>query len=136
MKIMFPLMMAIGFRADHTEPMYPVFADAAVLHVTAFAVEGFIQRILRHRGKDLGPAAMLHYQRGVQVLRERLQGEDKVAMLSDSTIGAVVKLADTSHFDGECEAAKQHMEGLRRIVDLRGGLDVFGRSRLPMEILK
>lgn len=37
----------------------------------------------------------------------------------------MVKLASTAHFDGDYEVAKQHMEGLRRMVDLRGGLDGF-----------
>lgn len=136
MKIMYPLLMAIGFRADHKEPMYPVFVDAAVLHVTAFAVDGFIQRILRRQGNVLNPAAMLHYQKGVQTLRQRLLDEDEVVMLADSTITAIVKLADTAHFDGEYEVSRQHMEGLRKIVDLRGGPDVFRGTKLLVEILR
>ena len=131
MSVMFPLMAAIGFQADNKERLYPLTSDAITLHITAFSVEGFINRVLRHQEDAINPVAMLHFQKGLRLLRHRLLGDDEEIKVSDSTMGVVLKLASTAHFDGDYKASRQHMEGLRRMVDLRGGLNVFkGRSFL------
>jgi hypothetical protein len=136
MRVIFPLVVAIGFQADNTEPLYTL--DAAVLHITAFAVEGFIDRILRGQKSKAktNPTAMLHFQKGLRILRERLLGQDDEIKISNSTISVVLKLASTAHFEGEYQAAKQHMEGLRQMVDLRGGLNAFKGSKLLMEMAR
>ena len=136
MRVIFPLMVAIGFHADNNESLYPLGSDAAFLHVTAFAVEEFIDRILRHQKTSTNPAAILHLQKGLRLLREKLLGGDDETKISDSTISVVLKLASTAHFDGDSQASKQHMEGLRKMVGLRGGLDVFKGSKLLTEILR
>ncbi|KAJ9609428.1 hypothetical protein H2200_005755 [Cladophialophora chaetospira] len=135
-RILFPLLTAIGFRTDTTCSLGPIDTDAAVLHITAFAVDGFIERILRQQGNSTSPTAMLHLQKGTRMLRKRLMLGDDPMILSDSTMSAIVKLADTSHFDGDGEAAKQHMRGLRRLVDLRGGMDALGGTRALVEVLR
>jgi len=136
MKVIYPLIVAIGFQADNKESLYRLQSDAAALHITAFAVEGFIDRILRRQENSINPAAMLHFQKGLSILRERLLGNDDEMKVSDSTISVVLKLASTAHFDGNYQASKQHMKGLRQMVDLRGGLDVFNGNSLIMEILR
>ena len=143
-RVMFPLMMAIGSQADSqgTRPVShgPVISqgpiDAAALHIAAFAVYGFIDRILHQQDEFTNPAAMLHFQKGLKLLRERLLRSGDERSLSDSTIGAVAKLASHAHFEGDSMASKQHMEGLRSMVDLRGGLDVFKENRLTVEMLR
>jgi hypothetical protein len=136
MRIIFPLITAIGFQADNNEWLHLIRLDAAALHISAFAVEGFIERILRRQENSISLGAMLHFQKGLQLFRERLLGEDDEAKLSDSTIGVVLKLATAAHFIGDYRASKQHMEGLRKMVDLRGGLDVFKDKHLLVEMLR
>lgn len=136
MRIMFPLMVAIGFQEEHKESCSPVPLDLAALHIAAFAVYGFIDRILRRQEKLVNPAAMLHFQKGVKLLRERLVGPDDDIKLSDSTIGVVLKLASHAHFEGDYQTSKQHMEGLRKMVDLRGGLNVFKGNAHLVEMLR
>jgi hypothetical protein len=136
MKVVYPLMVGIGFQSDKNEGLYPIILDAAALHITAFAVEGFFDRVLRRHKKSTNPAAMLHFQKGLTLLRERLLGEDDEAKISDTTIGVVLKLAGTAHFDGNDHDSKQHIEGLRKMVDLRGGLDGFKGNKLFNEMLR
>jgi hypothetical protein len=136
MRIIFPLMVAIGFQADDKESFYPIALDAAALHMTVFAVEGFIDRILRGQENSDNPAAMLHFQKALRLLRERLLSEDYKTKISDSTIWVVLKLASTAHFDGDYHNSKQHMEGLRKMVVLRGGLDTFKGNKILMEMLR
>ncbi|KAJ4177096.1 hypothetical protein NW755_014049, partial [Fusarium falciforme] len=135
-KVIFPLLAAIGFQAENKEWLYLVGKDAAALHVTAFAVEIFIDRVLRRWEDSTNPTAILHLHKGLRILRERLVGEDDEPKVSDSTIGVVLKLASAAHFNGDYEASKQHMDGLRKMVDLRGGLDVFNGTRLLLEMLR
>ncbi|KAI2602160.1 hypothetical protein GGR54DRAFT_625575 [Hypoxylon sp. NC1633] len=134
-RIVFPLKAAIGFSADSTEWNSPFGLDIATLHITAFAVQGFIDKVLRREG-SLNPAAIRHLQKGLTILRGRLLGDDDDIKISDSTIGVVLKLASTAHFDGDYQVSKQHIEGLRKMIDLRGGLGVLRGKRLLAEVLR
>lgn len=89
-------------------------------------MEVFVDSVLRPQEKNnANPAAMLHFHKGMRLLQERLLGEDDDTKISDSTTSVVVKLASAAHFNGNHEAARKHMEGLRKMVDLRGGLGIF-----------
>jgi hypothetical protein len=57
-------------------------------------------------------------------------------VLSDSTLSVVAKMVNTAHFMGDSCAAKQHMQGLRRMVDLRGGLDVFKGTNMLVQMVR
>ncbi|KAI0900058.1 hypothetical protein F4806DRAFT_277181 [Annulohypoxylon nitens] len=138
MRIIFPLLTEIGFHPDNNAWLYPMGRDSAALHINAFAVQSFIDRVLRQQpGDTVNPVATLHHQKGLKILRERLLGDNDHAKISDDTISTVLKLAGAAQFDGNGETAKHHMQGLRRMVDLRGGLDVFqDKPKLLVEILR
>lgn len=136
-RIFFPLIMAIGFEADNSNEWIALLrSDPAALHITAFAVETFIDRVLRRQEHSINLAATLHFQDGMRILRERLLGDNDESKVSDSTMGVVLKLASAAYFDGEYQVSKQHMDGIRRMVDLRGGLDSFKGKHLFVEILR
>lgn len=138
MRVIFPLMATIGFQEDDKEPLYPIGSDAAVLHITAFAIETFIDRVLRRQrtSNSINSLARLHFHKGLGLLRARLLGRDVETKISDSTISVVLKLASAAHFEGDHQASEQHMEGLRKMVDLRGGLGVFKGKKLLTEMLR
>ncbi|OTA82011.1 hypothetical protein M434DRAFT_17168 [Hypoxylon sp. CO27-5] len=136
MKIIFPLITAIDYPRDN-KGWIPLFGrDAAALHITAFAIQCFVDKVLRRQKNIINPPAIQHLQRGLKLLRERLLAEDDEIKISDSTIGLVLKLASTANFDGDHRTSKQHMEGLRKMVDLRGGLDVLRDKTLLVEMLR
>ncbi|KAF4340972.1 hypothetical protein FBEOM_5096 [Fusarium beomiforme] len=135
-KVIFPLKVAIGLQEENNEGHYPIARDAVGLHITAFAVESFIDRVLRHRESIINLAALLHFQKGLTLLKERLLGEDEELKISDSTISVVLKLAEAAHFDGDYQTSKQHMQGLRKMVDLRGGIYVFRGKALEVGMLR
>ncbi|KAI0382530.1 hypothetical protein F5Y04DRAFT_279817 [Hypomontagnella monticulosa] len=134
--IVFPLRAAIGFQSDNRGWDSPFGRDAASLHITTFAAQGFIDRVLNRQESITNPEAILHFHKGLKLLRERLLGDDDEIKISDSTMSIVLKLASIAHFDGNYEIAKQHMDGLRKMVDLRGGLDVFRGTSLLVEMLR
>lgn len=133
---MFPLLGALGFQASVQEWLHLVGLDPAALHMTAFVVESFIARTLRGHEDSINPAAMLHFHKGLHLLRERLSSDEHEAKISDSTMGMVYKLASGSHFNGDHLVARQHMEGLGKMVELRGGLSVFEGKQLLVDMVR
>lgn len=140
MKIVSPLLAAIGFHGEGgaAAARHPVGFDAAALHINAYALESFIDRVLRRRPEaTLNPEATRHHQRGLQLLRQKLLGDDEEEKISDATISAILKLATAAQFDGDAATSRQHMQGLRKMVDLRGGLDAFEHHpRLRTEMMR
>jgi hypothetical protein len=129
MRIIFPLLMGIGFHPDGKAWLYPTGRDIVALHINAFAIQSFIDRILNQQPAHMvNSVAILHHQKGLMLLQRRLVAEDDEAKLSDDTISAILKLATAAMFDGDADVAKKHMQGLRKMVDLRGGLGVFGAN--------
>ena len=47
MRIMFPLLTEMGFQPEGKVWHYPIARDAAAFHINAFAVQSFIDRVLR-----------------------------------------------------------------------------------------
>ena len=132
---MYPLITAVGNQVDNRSWIHLCTRDAAALHVTAFSVEGFVDFFLRRREQP-SPTAMVHLQKGLVLLSERLAGDDEKLKTSDASIGVVLKLATSAHFAGDLQAERQHMMGVRKMVDSRGGLDAFSNNSLLYEILR
>lgn len=128
-------MTAIGNQADNRDWIHLCATDAAALHVTAFSVEGFIDVCL-HRREQPNPTAMVHLQKGLSILSERLAGGDEKLKTNDASIGVVLKLATSAHFAGDLQAEKQHMIGVRKMVDSRGGIDAFRNNPLLYEMIR
>ncbi|KAI0124993.1 hypothetical protein BJ170DRAFT_635930 [Xylariales sp. AK1849] len=135
-RIIFPLLTEIGFHPEGKAWLYPAGRDAVACHINAFAIESFIDRVLRRQPEDMvNPVATLHHLKGLKLLRERLAGNDDKEKISDATISVVLKLAAAAQFDGDVEISQQHMHGLRKMTDLRGGLGAFqGNPKLLVEI--
>lgn len=129
-------MAATTVSADVSSGFFPLGLDAVGLHITIFAVDGFVDKILRHQADYHSPLATLHLQKGLRMLRERLSGDNAESKTSDATIGAVLKLASAAHFDGDYKVSKQHMEGIHQMINLRGGLQAFENNGLLLEILR
>jgi hypothetical protein len=133
---MFPLIAATGSKLENKEWLPMLCIDAALLHITAFSTEAFIQMVLLRKHDQINDVAALHFQRAVRLLRDRISGQDDDDKLSDSTLSVVSKLVSTAHFMGDSCAAQQHMQGLRRMVDLRGGLDIFKGTHMLVQMVR
>lgn len=75
--------------------------------------------------------------KAVKILRERFESDDDRVKLSNTTTATIMALAAHAHLTGNFKAAKNHMDGLCKIVSLRGGVTSFGDSvKLLVEILR
>ncbi len=62
----------------------------------------------------------------IELVNHRLS--DPIQSVSDVTIGAVVCLVLFENQSGNVEASNIHMDGLLKMVNVRGGLDALGLS--------
>ncbi|KAJ8098755.1 hypothetical protein POJ06DRAFT_141415 [Lipomyces tetrasporus] len=83
------------------------------------------------------PWASPHLSKALRLLRERLTLGDDEVKVSNITASVVLALAVHAHIMGEREAAEYHMAGLRKIVNLRGGVTTFrDNGKLLIELLR
>ncbi len=85
----------------------------------------------------LSERALPHYLKTIRMLRERLEagGEES---LSFTTAAVILALAGHAYMALDIPSARNHVEGVRRLVGLRGGLASYSRknAKLPIEILR
>jgi hypothetical protein len=86
-------------------------------------------------GRNNTSSSQIHLKT-LQLLRQKLSFGDEKAQLADATVFVVVNLAIHAHISGEHKSAKHHIEGIRRIVELRGGLGEFTQTKLLIELLR
>lgn len=133
---LFPLETCISFdKGDKKQWIEPLAFDAAYLHTMIFTTHDYFNLLLhRTPSGETSP----HFFKTVHILRERLlyegDGRSKVSIL---TASVVLALAGHALLMNEYVSARHHMEGLRKIIDLRGGISTFrGSSKLLIEILR
>lgn len=132
----FPLVAVTGFGEQDVSWFTPLKFDAAYLHVTMFAAEVFMDRVLGRQYLNTNQDATVHFLKGVQILRKRLSLRDDNTKLSDSTIAVVLTLALSALFVGDCETFSQHMAGLHEIINLRGGIAALRGNKLLTEMFR
>lgn len=71
------------------------------------------------RGGEESPMAIYYLSNSLKHVRERLQSREA---LSDSTIGLVMSFITQEEVRGQHKAARIHMNGLAKMVEVRGGL--------------
>ncbi|KAI1142847.1 hypothetical protein F5Y05DRAFT_408296 [Hypoxylon sp. FL0543] len=137
-KALFPLESCINFGPKEN-PLEALAVDAAYLHAMAFSAQAYFD--LRRGQNTYGRAALPcpHVLKTLQLLRQRLElpGHDDMAKFLSSTASVVLSLAFHAHITGDYEVARHHMLGLRKIVDIGGGLPVLKNNvKGTIEILR
>ncbi|KAI8965291.1 hypothetical protein F5Y11DRAFT_344733 [Daldinia sp. FL1419] len=137
-KVLFPLEPYIAFAArEKSGWMEALTIDAAYLHALAFSTQAYFDLLSGRTLSRGSTSAYPHMLKALRLLRERLDAEQDVAVKSSfSTAAVVLCLAFHAHITGEHGTARHHMLGLRKIVDLRGGLTGLGNTKLVIELLR
>lgn len=89
-----------------------------------FSVRAFVDRV--PHGDQISRLAAFHYTQTLQLLQARLnafeQGQQDL-VFSDSTIMVIITLATAAELTGDFAAEENHVDGLLKIVSLRGGVE-------------
>ena len=106
----------------------PIF-DNIYFHAVLFSIETYFN--------PQGTLSHFHFAKTLRLLQERLDSPDDKAV-SDATIMVVVMLGLSAELIGDSDAAEKHIDGLKRIVEMRGGLEGlrFDNPRLPAKVCR
>lgn len=81
------------------------------------------------------PRALYHLSQTFAEVKKRLEGKDA---LTDSSLAIVISLINQEQIRNEQQSARVHINGLKRMVELRGGLRKLGKENqaLVLKICK
>lgn len=115
----------------------PLAIDPAFLHVNIFTSLYYYDAVLPRRPFRESQRVRHHYDKAISLLRERLVCDDNDKRLSNTTISIVLSLAGQAFCAGDLKTAVNHIQGIQRIIHLRGGLSsITGNEKLITEILR
>ncbi|KAF2180089.1 hypothetical protein K469DRAFT_753593 [Zopfia rhizophila CBS 207.26] len=111
------------FEPEQTLWLHYMTVDTAYFHCTLSVMAAGNDFYLEQPGPS--PFALTHLSETFQLVTAKLSGPEA---LSDMTVTLVYGLVIYSQLRGENERWRIHMDGLHRLVELRGGLDQFSGS--------
>ncbi|KAK4158673.1 hypothetical protein QBC43DRAFT_248993 [Cladorrhinum sp. PSN259] len=140
--VLFPLESCIYFEHRAEQWTGPLGCDDAFLHALIFSAQCFFDAQASASGvlfvRSPSRKALPHLIKAIEILRERFaEGGDEEARKSLTTVSTITSLAALAHASGDEASARNHLEGLYKIVEMRGGMDSFAESdKLLVEILR
>ena len=94
-------------------------------HTVVFTAQAFYERAL---GISYGKKAQFHLAKTLKYLQDSLDNPNEAT--SNSTLAVVTTLAMAAILLGELETAGKHMDGLARMIELRGGFRCLGKGAI------
>lgn len=96
-----------------------------MLHTVVFTAQVFHDTFI---GPSCGRTAEFHLAKTLAILQQSLN--DGTEATSNETMAVVTSLAMAAFILGDIETARKHMDGLSRMVTLRGGFKALGKGAL------
>ncbi|KAI0183963.1 hypothetical protein EV127DRAFT_252746 [Xylaria flabelliformis] len=135
--LLFPMETCIFFDRRAENWIAPLALDPAFLHVSIFTSLYYYDAVVPRRPFRESQRVRHHYQKAVSLLRQRLLCDDNNIRLSNNTISIVLSFAGQAFTSGDLKSAINHIQGIQKIVDLRGGFSsIIGNEKLINEILR
>jgi hypothetical protein len=136
-QILFPLEICILFERRGEAWIAPLAVNPAYLHAKIFTSLYYFDVVLPRRSSLANQRTLRHYFKTLRLLHERVLYDDNEVRLSNNTVAAVLGLAGHAYWTGDSKSATHHMEGLCKMVNLRGGVTTFRDNvKLLAEILR
>jgi len=115
----------------------PLAVDPVYLHANIFTSLYYFDVILPRRSSRPSQRTLHHHHKALSLLRERLLYGNDHARLSNNTVSVVLCFTGQAFWTGDLRSATNHMEGIRKIANLRGGLSTSkDNEKLLVEILR
>ncbi|KAI1765462.1 hypothetical protein GGR53DRAFT_261179 [Hypoxylon sp. FL1150] len=136
-QILFPLEPCVFFERRAQTWVEPLTFDPVFLHTMIFTSQSYFDVVATGRTLAATKVALHHFVKALKLLRERISRDDTHVTLSDNTLAAIMAFAGHALLTGDYKLAMNHVEGLRKIVSLRGGVSTFkSNPKLLIEILR
>ncbi|OQU94001.1 hypothetical protein CLAIMM_00426 [Cladophialophora immunda] len=132
-----PLEPCIAFDKKDRVLVGPMASDAAFLHAAALGTHAYVELMRGREDHNALQSTSPHFSKALQLLRERLDSTDEDLKIANPTMMVVIALALHARMIGDYDTAKHHMDGLRMMINLRGGIaTIVPKTRLAMEIFR
>ncbi|KAI1300918.1 hypothetical protein F5Y03DRAFT_221833 [Xylaria venustula] len=136
-QLLFPMEKCIFFERRAENWIAPLATDSVYLHANIFAASYYFDAVLSQRPSCQSERMIYHYGKTVSLLRKRLLLDGDDTQLSNNTLTVILCLAGHAFRTGDSELAVHHLQGIRRIIGLRGGLNSLrGNQKLANEVLR
>lgn len=93
----------------------------AMIHSILYSAQAFRDMLLQ---TPTGHVARMHLAKALHHLQECIM--DQSTAMTRTTMSVVILLATTTAFLGDFETSQKHMDGLYKLVTLRGGVKSLG----------
>jgi hypothetical protein len=133
--LLFPLGSCILFDKNDRSWFQPLFFDALYLHSIAFSAHTYLQFLFSRRSPERAREAEIHFAKTVSLLRKRLLAQSEKAV-SDVTIMVVLSLSTIAIMNQNFRSAEHHLQGLRKLITLKGGLVSLTRPKFVIETFR
>lgn len=132
---MYPPGLCLEVEAEDSGWVGSLMSDPVYLHSMLFSSEAWLDESL---GRDRSLSTQMHLLKTLRLLQERISVPGDPLAISDQTIMTVVTLALAAQVFGDRAGVENHMQGLQRMVDLRGGFGALKTSthELPGKICR
>ncbi|RYP37686.1 hypothetical protein DL768_010836 [Monosporascus sp. mg162] len=136
-QVLFALEKCIFFDKRAEGWIAPLAIDPALLHFTIFTSQYYYDVMLSRPQSPAKSRVSPHYLKSIRLLRDRLARGDDSEKLSSTTVTVVMGLAGFAMIEGDLATARHHIQGLSRIISLRGGtVTLRPYCKLLVEILR
>lgn len=119
-QIIYPMEWCSSFNPSSSVWLKWMLLDPGCLHACLYTVSLFFDHVL---GPSSEAASRYHLYRTVKALRDRVDHVDEA--LTDSTASVIMSLLMIAECFGDYASVATHIQGLRRIVEMRGGIESF-----------
>lgn len=120
---LYPVEVCVDFDLTKSQWLAYLAQDQAYLYVCLFTSQSISDY---SRNVKFGAATLAYHSKSLQLLRQNLT--QNTTATSNSTLAAVMSLALISEQLGELEEARNHMQGLYRLVSMRGGIETLAEN--------
>lgn len=117
--IIYPTHLCVVVRPSSGGWFASLWTDVVYFHALLFSA-GILADT--SRGGLISTPSMKYLSDTIRLLQNRLNESDPKLVASDATIMTVVGLSATAAICGDMDAARNHVSGLFRLVEVRGGL--------------
>ena len=114
--------LVVGTPSDDFFSIDRLSEHPAMTHAVVFTTQAFYERTY---GVSYARTPQFHLAKTLKYLQESLNNPSDAT--SNSTLSVVASLAIGEVLLGELETAGKHMDGLARMIELRGGFGNLGR---------
>ncbi|KAL2815115.1 hypothetical protein BJX63DRAFT_169543 [Aspergillus granulosus] len=123
----------VNSTAYHIQTLWiqGAMGDPVLFHATLYAGASHFDL---SRGERHSSITLYHQAEAIRLINERLR--DPATAIDDQTFIAIAPLAIIANLNGDRAAADIHLEGLRMLVETRGGLDRLGFEGLTSALIQ